>query len=91
MEAPECQNFPSCGKRHFGECGTTQGKAARPKKKSKLDTVPVRPELRAVPPESDLMGRVVILEAMVMELLEARKKRSIYMKNYMREYRERGG
>lgn len=51
----------------------------------------VRPELRVVPPESDLMQRVVILEAMVMELLEARKKRSIYMKNYMREYRDRGG
>ena len=43
MDAPKCQNFPSCGKRHFGPCGSgatgarpgaAQARSSGPKKKS---------------------------------------------------------
>ena len=38
MDAPMCQNFPSCGKRHYGECGgeqTSRAKQPAGKEKSK--------------------------------------------------------
>ena len=36
MDAPKCQNFPSCGKRHYGDCA---GKASPPAKK--IEATPV--------------------------------------------------
>ena len=82
MEAPKCQAIPSCGKRHYGECGTSQEPRARkpaksvgPKKKSKAS--PVLPDGSAQA-DGELLARIESLESRVLEL-ENRKK-------YMREY-----
>lgn len=94
MEAPKCQQIPSCGKRHYGKCGasidTAPESPARPKgpkKKSKPLIVDARD------PDLALSERVEVLETIVAELCRFRKNRSEYMKVYMRDKREkeRGG
>ncbi len=79
MEAPKCQRIPSCGKRHFGACGTVhepkQG-TAKIKGKSR----------RADAGDKELLARIESLESRVLEL-ESRKK---YMREYQRDRRSKG-
>lgn len=104
MEAPKCQKIPSCGKRHYGDCGSAatgerpdgSSRKARPKKKSKLVE-----RLAAAPKPADqaqehaeitahvlpLAERVEVLETIVYELLSGKRRRSEYMKQYMRDKR----
>lgn len=90
MEAPKCRKIPSCGKRHYGECGGGSGerpdgssRSSQKKKKS----VPEK-KVKATPDGSaqadvELLARVESLESRVLEL-ESRKK---YMRDYMAQKR----
>jgi len=83
MDAPKCQKIPSCGKRHYGECGTDQ--APRPSKAARRKQ-PARPEKKSAEEArlvgtGELLARIESLEARVLEL-ESRKK-------YMRDYQAR--
>lgn len=75
MDAPKCQKIPSCGKAHFGDCGTTQAprekKAARkPEKKSKLHPAAVgalsalagkpEPEKKSKPADQSLLRDTLV-------------------------------
>ncbi len=101
-----CQNFPCCGKRHYGACGTAQTPRPARKKKSKK---PVMPKVSSKPGTGVLLtaeqsawvgsgvSKPVFDEIMArLESLEARvnefEKRKRYMRDYMREKRaeERG-
>ena len=93
MDAPKCR---ICGKREFNH-SCSGGESL-----SNLPPVHDAPKpLRTVPhhglaPASEyqdptavgLEGRVEALEKLVAELCEGRRKRSEYMKGYMREYRK---
>lgn len=96
MDAPLCK---LCEKRHYGTCDnprvpadTSQrkGKSARPKKKSsKAPGLPHGKERLYPASPPDIMDRVAALEQIVDELLAGKKKRSEYMKIYMRDRRAR--
>jgi len=99
-EVPNCRNFPPCGQRHFGACDSpfirslesgsrktvrdvdgqipVESREPRP-----VDTVPNPPELQLY----ELQGRVATLEKLIDELLAVKRKRSRYMKFYMRRKR----
>ena len=92
MDAPKCR---ICGKVEWNHScsgaaslSNLPAEAAR-KKKSKLKLKPDNSNLAEVI-DQGIHERLVILEALVAELIEARKKRSVYMKNYMRDRRKEG-
>jgi len=99
MEAPKCRNIPSCGKRHYGECSATSGNAAAAEREPALDEPRGKIKLPAprIPVGSgglviaELAERVEMLEQIVDELLAGKRKRSEYMKQYMRDRRARDG
>lgn len=99
MDAPKCQNFPSCGKSHYGPCGSGATGARSGKAQARSAEGPDRSakrpvrakkkssaEKRAVVPES-LEARVEALEFLVDELLAGKRKRSAYMREYQRARR----
>ena len=94
MEAPKCQQIPSCGKRHYGDCGasidTAPESPARPKGPKKKST---EKSGQFDASTRELLERVEVLETIVTELCRSKKIRSEYMKVYMRDKREkeRGG
>jgi hypothetical protein len=93
MDAPLCR---ICHTKHYGteahKFGSTE-KSEQParKKKSKKIKIPVGfYGAGGGPTGPALFERVEVLEALVAELIESKKKRSIYMKNYMRDRRAEG-
>ncbi len=85
-EAPKCRNFPSCGKRHYGDCGVAQEPRQR-KSKPKANAAKKRPKpMQPGVSIAELLARIESLEARVTEL-EARKK---YMREYQRARRAEG-
>jgi len=88
MDAPKCRNIPSCGKRHYGECATSRSA-------SKTERVPAKsenaPRVMRPADQLPLQDRVTALEQIVDELLAGKRKRSEYMKQYMRDRRAREG
>lgn len=95
MDAPKCQKIPGCGKRHFGECaesGNESRAAGEPAQEENAPRVYHSPEspidLRSST-ELELEERVTQLEQIVDELLAGKRKRSAYMKAYMRDRRAR--
>lgn len=93
MDAPKCRNIPSCGKRHWGDCAGSgnESRAEREPAQEHVETearIPV--DLRS-PTELNLEERVESLEQIVDELLAGKRKRSEYMKQYMRDRRARDG
>ena len=99
-QAPKCQRFPSCGKRHYGDCdsGATgerpDGSSRKPKKAASL-----KKRLKAAPKPADqteefadVHGHVIPFEEHVLarlESLEARVGELESRKKYMREYQAR--
>ena len=84
-----------CQKRHYGLCADISGivitsKEPARRKKSKSAEAKAGIDFGMALESRDLPERVLILEALVAELIESRQKRSVYMKAYMRDYRERG-
>ena len=104
MEAPECQNFSSCGNRHYGACAPgKKSKREKPEQpvdyEKRMEAAPKpadqaqeHADLRAYvdPRAVGLDGRVEVLEKIVAELCGFKKKRSEYMREYMKRYRSEG-
>lgn len=91
MDAPKCRNIPSCGKRHYGDCAES-GNAAQTEAEPAQEHVET--EARLAPrlvSQLQLMERLEALEQIVDELLAGKRKRSEYMKRYMRDRRARDG
>jgi len=102
MDAPKCQNFPSCGKRHYGECGVKQEprpkraarkKTNRPAKAGAVHFVEPGEPVEGV--VSTLTDRELIREALArIESLEERVKvlegRKRYQRDLMRKRRAEG-
>ena len=98
MEAPTCQKIPSCGKRHFGECGTTQAprkaRPGSPKKKSaavaggkKSKPAHPRPVQKFALSGGNAAGLELVEELLArVESLESRVGELEARKKYMREY-----
>ena len=95
MDAPKCRNIPSCGKRHWGECSATSGNAAQAEREPALEkphgkiSLPAPRDMPAM--IWSLTERLECLEQIVDELLAGKRKRSEYMKQYMRDRRARDG
>ena len=93
-----CQNFPSCGKRHYGDCASASSQTPRAKKPARRKTskksksgksLGVQEMLDILDGRSDevkLEARIESLEARVLQL-ESRKK---YQRELMRKRREEG-
>ncbi len=88
MEAPKCQKIPGCGKRHYGDCAESGNAAKTERVPAKSENAP-----RVMRPAAQLplQDRVEALEQIVDELLAGKRKRSEYMKQYMRDRRARDG
>ena len=103
MDAPKCQNFPSCGKNHYGPCGdirgTTMPKAARhseparPKSQKKSKSVD-EASLQKFALSGGNAAGLELLEELIarIESLEDRVEelegRKKYMRDYMRDRRK---
>ncbi len=101
-EAPKCANFPSCGKRHFGACESAYIRSLESGSREKVrgaaglipaetpETIRLREDFYSNPPMKidPLEQRVATLEKLVHELCETKRKRSKYMKFYMRRKRK---
>ncbi len=94
MEAPKCRNFPSCGKRHYGDCGSgasgerpdgSSRKKSAAKKKSQEKKLLGRAKAAPTPEikVDELLARLESLESRV-EKLETRKR---YQRELMRKRR----
>ena len=82
MKPPKCR---LCEKRHYGSCGEAvipaEPRARKSAKKSAAKAIR--------DPGLSLGDRVDELELIVIGLVEGRRKRTEYMKEYMREFRRR--
>ena len=101
-ETPNCRNFPSCGKRHFGACDTPfirsleSGAPPKPGSATLIDVPGDSLNTKHMPEEISIVQehrialekRVATLEKLVDELLSVKRKRSKYMKFYMRRKRK---
>lgn len=96
-EAPQCRNFPSCGKRHFGACDTPYVRSLESgsaKVRGAAGLIPAAGSVQVLEPQiktekiDPLERRVATLEKLVHELCETKRKRSKYMKFYMRRKRK---
>jgi len=90
MEAPRCR---LCGNRHYGTCANPRTPAADSKKARRGKKKPAReenaPRIMRPADQLPLEDRITALEQIVDELLAGRRKRSEYMKVYMRDRRAR--
>lgn len=95
MDAPKCR---LCDKRHYGLCSDAvvppEPKERKPAKKlgrPKKLTTDGRSIVENPVPDwqriEEVLARVGVLEGLVFELLEGRRRRSAYMVEYMRRYR----
>jgi hypothetical protein len=89
MDAPMCQKIPGCGKRHWGECSATSGNESQSKREPAQEEN--APRVMRPADQLPLQDRVTALEQIVDELLAGKRKRSEYMKQYMRDRRARDG
>ena len=82
MKPPKCR---LCEKHHYGSCGEAvipaEPRVRKSAKKSKAKSIR--------DPGLSLGDRVDELELIVIGLVEGRRKRTEYMKEYMREFRRR--
>ena len=82
MKPPKCR---LCEKRHYGSCGEAvipaEPRARKSAKKSKAKSIR--------DPGLSLGDRVDELEFIVIGLVEGRRKRTEYMKKYMRDFSAR--
>ena len=82
MKPPKCR---LCEKHHYGSCGEAvipaEPRARKSAKKSTAKSIR--------DPGLSLGDRVDELELIVIGLVEGRRKRTEYMKEYMREFRRR--
>jgi len=89
MDAPKCR---LCEKRHYGTCAESRT-AAPSEKRARPAKRPAQKHTRTQidAGTKELLERVVALEQIVDELLAGKRKRSEYMKGYMRDRRARDG
>lgn len=109
MDAPKCRKIPSCGKRHWGECGGGgKGEPVAKKKPAKPQPGDIHRVSESAVGEGvqkfalsggnkaglelleELLARVEMLELAMDELLRGKRKRTQYMREYMRRRREEG-
>lgn len=90
MDRPDCQRFPNCEGKHYSHevCNGPKRQKGKGKPAEREVTV-IRPS-KSVPVGGSLEERIVSLEQIVDELLAGKRKRSAYMKAYMRDRRAKG-
>ena len=86
MEPPKCR---LCEKHHYGSCGEAVIPAEPRARKSAKKSAKKSKDKSIRDPGLSLGDRVDELELIVIGLVEGRRKRTEYMKEYMREFRRR--